>query len=193
MTVPVELQPSLDLAWCHHPQSGDKLTVFLCFVTAMNWSNAFSCPPTLLRRTTVGSSLGLSFIANHVFFVIIVTSAPVSILKRSRIRFTFRITNQASFFSVQSTTLRNAVDWPLSTCGLVRSLSMSPTNGPLPSLSALPRYGFIPLRSTSYALWRSKFTVLCFERQTEAKCPFALHLLHLCPSAGQLPPRKCSA
>ena len=44
-----------------------------------------------------------SFIANHVFFVIIVTSAPVSILKRSRIRFTFRVTNQASFFSVQST------------------------------------------------------------------------------------------
>ena len=66
----------------------------MLFIRPWFWLHAFICPPTLFRRMAVGSSLGLSFIANHVFFVILVWH---QFRKRSRICFTFRVTNHASF------------------------------------------------------------------------------------------------
>ena len=78
----------------------------------MNLPQAFTCPPTLLRLTVVDWSSGLFLIASHVSSEMTVTSAPVSILNRRRLRLTVRVTNQASLLVVQSTTPRNGPAGP---------------------------------------------------------------------------------
>ena len=63
-----------------------RYTVCLYLAVALNSPTAFNSPPALLRLTDVGVNAGLSLIARHVSSEMTVTSAPVSILKRSRLR-----------------------------------------------------------------------------------------------------------